>query len=81
MAERIAQGAEGAGLITVITIWVSASMNWLNDNHLAVISIVTIITGLVTVISAVYRYKLKKRELDIYYTDVLNKGRRKGDKK
>ena len=80
MAERLAQGTEGAGLATIIVIWISASLDWLNDNHFAVISIVAIMTGIVTVVAAIYRYKLGKREVDIYEESIRNKKRRTTDK-
>jgi len=54
-------------------------MGWLNENHLAVIALVTIITGIVTVLSAVFRYILNKRKVDLYEQEVKNKIRRKQD--
>lgn len=79
MAERLAQGTEVAGFTTIIVMWTSSIMGWLNDNHLAVISIVTIITGIVTVVAAIYRYRLNRRRVDIYEKEVENKIRRKDD--
>jgi len=80
MAERLAQGVEVGGITTILLIWTSSTMDWLNDNHLAVISIVTIITGIVTAIAAVYRYRLNKRRVDLYQKEVELKIRRKEDK-
>jgi len=80
MAQRIAGVTENTGLVTIILIWISTSMDWLNDNHLAVISIVTILTGIVTIFAAVYRHKLRKREVDLYQEEVRHKTRRKEDK-
>jgi len=80
MAEKLAQGTETAGTVTVAILSISAWMDWLNDNHLAVISIVTIITGLVTIIAARYRYVLNKRRVDLYEKEVKHKTRRKEDK-
>jgi hypothetical protein len=73
MAERLAQGTEAAGITALIILWISSTMDWLNDNHLAVISIVTIITGIVTVIAAIYRYRLNKRRVDLYEQEVKKK--------
>jgi len=80
MAERLAQGVEVGGITTILLIWTSSTMDWLNDNHLAVISIVTIITGLVTAVAAIYRYRLNKRRIDIYEREIEHKTRRKEDK-
>lgn len=72
MAARTAQVTEAGGLGAIITIWISASMDWLNENHYAIYSIVAIITGIVTIVAAVCRIRLKRRELEIYQQDVNN---------
>ena len=84
MAERIAQAVaqvtETAGITTLVVIWISASLKWLNENHLAVISIVAILTFIVTAIAARYRHVLRKREIYLYELEVKGKIRRKEDK-
>jgi hypothetical protein len=54
-------------------------MEWLNDNHLAVISITAMITCGVVALSALFRYILNKRRVDLYEQEVKHKIRRKGD--
>jgi len=74
-----AETTETAGVTTLMLTLISAGMGWLNENHLAVIALVTIITGIVTVLSAVFRYILNKRKVDLYEQEVKNKIRRKQD--
>ena len=86
MGERIAQVTEAGGIVALVVIWTSSKMEWLNENHFAVISIVAVITGIVTIAAAIYRKRnndrmvtLRERELDIYETEVKTKTRRKTD--
>lgn len=80
MDERIAQETVVAGGTTLILIWISSTMEFLNENHSAVIALTAVITGIVTIIAAIYRHKLNKRRIELYEQEVKAKVRRKEDK-
>jgi amino acid transporter len=80
MAEKIAASTENAGIVATTLMLISTWMDWLNDNHLAVISLCAIATFIVTGIASYFRIKMRKRELDIYESEVKNKKRRADDK-
>jgi len=87
MAGKIIHGmetTETAGLATLIVLWISAGMDWLNENHLAVIALVAIVTGIVTILAAIFKHKLneriKIRMVELREKEVAHKIRRKEDK-
>ena len=69
MEEKIYATGEHASIWATLAItiggWMSHTNEWMNENHLAVISYCAIVTAISGVVFGVLRYRLRSKELKL----------------